>query len=677
MRWTAVFLLFLLIHPALWGQVQIEPGKNSVQLIDNPAVKKYIANKSVSFDEVRDKLFVLPYLVSDEPTEQNVIWLRFNLLNAEQEPQSYFLFVNTPYFNVYKREGQKWKEEANGRMMNYPDRTVRTDKTYLPIELNAGETAEIYVRLQGSRFATYFGHPTIGNHFYYFEQIDREHAETSITTSFSLVYLSGMVIIFIFILMLYLMTREEVYRYYILFLIFQILYGVTVTSRTPPEVLNFLAYYPIANALFMETFIFTFIGFYVLFILSLLEISRQSVLGKTLVWLARACFAYGFAYLILSFFNISPAQRDWVSDITRMIILPLNLIFVIWIVIKVKHPLVIYLILAHLFFFVGAVLSFLISYMSWYINPRGVFYFKNSVNVVFQAGLFGEAISFSLILAYRVRLILRDRHRSVKAYIEQLRETEKIQERMNEALDKKVEEKTTELISLYNEMEKQKEKELEREFSQKIKDMEMLALRNQMNPHFLFNSMNAIKHLIFTDRREDAMSYLDDFSTLLRKVLQSSRKKTVSVEEELENLELYLSLEEARLGKDFHFKIEMDDRSILSQYDIPGLILQPFVENAIWHGLNPSLKSEKNLIITFETDPTLVISIYDNGIGRESSLKMKAETDGLHKSMGLEIAGERLELYNLDHSNKISLDITDLEENGVASGTLVKFTYSS
>src|SRR3546814_7830354 len=130
-------------------------------------------------------------------------------------------------------------------------------------------------------------------------------------------------------------------------------------------------------------------------------------------------------------------------------------------------------------------------------------------------------------------------------------------------------------------MEKQKEKRIKLEFTQKIKEMELLALRAQMNPHFLFNSMNAIKHLIMNRRNKDAIHYLDDFSGLLRGVLKNSKREAITVEDELEILELYLSLEKGRLGEDFKYSISVSDKEALSQYAIPALLLQRSEERRV------------------------------------------------------------------------------------------------
>jgi LytS/YehU family sensor histidine kinase len=203
--------------------------------------------------------------------------------------------------------------------------------------------------------------------------------------------------------------------------------------------------------------------------------------------------------------------------------------------------------------------------------------------------------------------------------------------------------------------------------------MKMLALRSQMNPHFIFNSLNALKNLVMLSREEDAIQYLDNFSVLLRTILQNSSKNTITVEEELEMLELYLSLEKSRLGEDFSYTIRCDSREALSQFTIPPLLLQPFVENAIWHGLHPSSKAEKKLSVTFDTSQQLLITIEDNGVGRKESGKVKKT----HPSAGTHITQERLSLYNHISEAKMHLNILDLENNkGMPEGTRITLTYN-
>lgn len=232
----------------------------------------------------------------------------------------------------------------------------------------------------------------------------------------------------------------------------------------------------------------------------------------------------------------------------------------------------------------------------------------------------------------------------------------------------KVKRKTARLLQ-----EQEKEK-LQAIYDRNLAQAEMLASRMKINPHFLFNSLNAINNLIQQKDNTKASNYLIVFSRFVRMVLETSQKNLVPLTEEIEIIRHYLILEENRFDKSFSFQIVqkdiMDSDSIL----IPPLLLQPFVENAIWHGLIPSKKETKELIITFKKNKQdLEISIEDNGVGIPKTKKYKPANS--HKSMGTEITRDRIDLFNKSYKSKITCITEDrLDENGTPAGTLVKIT---
>lgn len=206
-------------------------------------------------------------------------------------------------------------------------------------------------------------------------------------------------------------------------------------------------------------------------------------------------------------------------------------------------------------------------------------------------------------------------------------------------------------------------KEKEQRYLRRIKEAEMQTLRSQMNPHFLFNTLNSINSFIIQNKSEDASAYLTTFSKLMRNILDNSKHEMISIKKEMQTLKLYLELESARLEHSFDYKFEIDPDIDTEYVQIPPLIIQPFTENAIWHGLRN--KKEKGLLeVTIKegSDETLQIIVQDNGIGREESRKLKKEQTQ-HKSYGIEITTERLktldpnnsviikDLYNTDHSS--------------------------
>lgn len=671
-----VFLLSLLFPICTVGQIEINQDSGKIRLLGNSGVKAEYSHPATPFSSILNEDFSQAYDSNFVQEPDTVLWLKYTVVNTDSTGEPYYLFSNDAYYSVFLQTDSGWTKRSNGFMMPLSERSNKKDETYLKLSLPANEPTDIYIRLQASESSDYRMSPFMGTQLYFFKRKQLVDAYQIPGATFSLVYLSALMMITFFVFILFLSIRKRVYTYYLLYLGFQVIYAALVFADNPVIVLNILNFPPRFNYFILEGVQFIFVGFYVLFILELIDVPRFDLrLAKVMRGLAYFCFGYAIFSVIFHTLYPDPDIKLLFFRIVRIIVLPVNFVLIFWVVYKVKHPLVNYFIIGNVFFFTGSVLSFYVSFTGMNSDPESVFYFGNSLNTIFQMGLLGEVVCFSFAVAHHVRLIYREKEESSSAYIAQLQENQHIQETMNKELDHKISEKTAELIAVYSDIEKQREKEIKYTFSQKIKETELLALRAQMNPHFLFNSMNAIKHLILMDRPDDAMHYLDNFASLLRGVLQNSKRETITVEDELELLELYIILEKGRLGPSLDYEIFVEDRDELSQYAIPALLLQPFVENAIWHGLQPKKSNHKKLDIRFDTTKNLIISIQDNGIGREAAGQLKGKNN-LHESFGIKITRERLALFNHLNEFNIGLEIKDLNENGSASGTLVKFTYS-
>ena len=209
---------------------------------------------------------------------------------------------------------------------------------------------------------------------------------------------------------------------------------------------------------------------------------------------------------------------------------------------------------------------------------------------------------------------------------------------------------------------------LEKNYTQQIKEAEMQTLRSQMNPHFIFNTLNAINSFIVENKTEQASDYLVTFSKLVRNILENSRHENISLDKEITALELYLQLEQVRLEKSFDYYISVDENIDTISFRVPPLIIQPFVENAIWHGLrNKTVKGNVWISIVQQNEQVVVITIADDGIGREAASKLKASQIN-HKSYGIEITKSRVALLHTE--NKI--EITDRIVDRKNEGTIVK-----
>ncbi|MFD2564115.1 tetratricopeptide repeat-containing sensor histidine kinase [Aquimarina rubra] len=199
------------------------------------------------------------------------------------------------------------------------------------------------------------------------------------------------------------------------------------------------------------------------------------------------------------------------------------------------------------------------------------------------------------------------------------------------------------------------------------------SLRSQMNPHFIFNALNSVNTFIATSDERAANKYLTDFSLLMRAVLENSEEDFIPLENEIELLELYVQLEHFRFQDKFEYTIEVDPEINIKEYMIPPMLLQPYVENAVWHGLR--YKEEKGLLsIRFDktNSETIEIVIADNGIGREKSKALKTLNQKKQKSQGMSNIKKRINILNTMYKDKVDVFISDLiDEEG---GTQVKLT---
>jgi tetratricopeptide (TPR) repeat protein len=210
------------------------------------------------------------------------------------------------------------------------------------------------------------------------------------------------------------------------------------------------------------------------------------------------------------------------------------------------------------------------------------------------------------------------------------------------------------------------------EDERRIASLEMLALRSQMNPHFIFNCLNSINRFVLRNDTEAASGYLTKFSKLMRMVLENSKQTLIPLEEEVKCLELYIQMEQFRCKNSFAYYIKYHDGVNTEEAMIPPLLLQPFVENAIWHGVNPKDSDGEIGIEFLQKEETLYCIVKDNGIGRKKASELKSQLAANHKSMGLQITKERLAVMGINHSNEQPVEIEDLyDENGLAVGTQV------
>jgi len=201
----------------------------------------------------------------------------------------------------------------------------------------------------------------------------------------------------------------------------------------------------------------------------------------------------------------------------------------------------------------------------------------------------------------------------------------------------------------------------------RLRELQLAALRSQMNPHFLFNSLNSVQNLVQQNKSKEAHLYLSDFAGLIRKVLKNSDKEEVTLTEEIDTLQKYLNLEKLRF--EFDYQIDIDDTIDPNLFMLPALILQPLAENALIHGLQHKKGEKKLSVRVTKSGNEIHIIIEDNGIGIDASKELKTNSNGI----GLRMNEERIEMMKEKYGGNYSFKLTDLAAQGL-EGTRIEIT---
>ncbi len=208
------------------------------------------------------------------------------------------------------------------------------------------------------------------------------------------------------------------------------------------------------------------------------------------------------------------------------------------------------------------------------------------------------------------------------------------------------------------------------EIERKLNRSELTALRSQLNPHFIFNTINSVQDLVLQNQTDTSYDYLVNLSKLVRLALEHSEQESISLEQEICFLTHYLNLEKLRLGEDFAYNFDCDEVESMS-VKVPPMFLQPFIENALWHGLLPK-EGTKELNIKFSQNGTLKCVIEDNGIGRDEALKKKKGPEGTHASFALKAIDKQVDLFRKQFGGEVNYTIDNAFPNGKFVGTRVE-----
>ena len=484
-----------------------------------------------------------------------------------------------------------------------------------------------------------------------------------------LLFCGAVSILAFFILLLLVKNRERIYLHYALFLIFMLIYGmihIESTSIFGEHSKSFLN----SNKRLIEPVTILSFSFYIFFAIELMEIKLKNIkLYRLLNFFGYSNLIYAITYYL--FFNYFFSFEHTVFLTARTIIFPTSLFFLVWIQLKIKSPIKMYFILGSVSYFIGSI----VATTRYTINdlPFPAFY-KLTAPIYFEMGIMIEVLCFALALGDRIYILHYEKQQANEKLIHQLSINEQMASSLNKQLEVEVKERTKEIVNTQFKLQEQEQKRLNAEYERELAESEMLARRLQIHPHFIFNCLNAIKYLIQSEQNEKASLYLVIFSKFIRMVLDSSEKHVIPIETEIEIIENYLKLEKNRFDNNFSYELHINDAESLKKTYVPPLILQPFIENAIWHGLLNSPKESKIVKIELSAvKDTIFIVIDDNGIGRKEANEHSIKK--LYQSMGIALTKKRIKLYNSNFNNVLKFKIIDkIDNNGISLGTRIEMT---
>ncbi len=298
-------------------------------------------------------------------------------------------------------------------------------------------------------------------------------------------------------------------------------------------------------------------------------------------------------------------------------------------------------------------------------------YTGNPFRVLFYSAIVFESMFFALGLGAKNKNLMEEKHRMQAKILDEHEKYLALQERIHHQLDREIAEKTDAIRKLEMAKAEADKNKWEIELHRRTLDLRMRALQTQMNPHFLFNSLNAIKHLIIANEQEKAVYFLGKLSRLIRLILDNSRKKSISLAQELDILRLYVEVENIRLHQNISLTIDVENDLDTDNIELPPLLLHPLLENAIWHGL-AHVKYEKKIHVSAGTrEDMLIVEISDNGIGRDKAAEINLSKMRPKEASGLNLTLERLKNYAGDKAEKARLYFEDIFQNGKSAGTKV------
>ncbi len=576
---------------------------------------------------------------------------------------------------VKDARGQVLATQKTGYYSSIKERFGQDEQGFMPVTLKAGALANIQLLVSGYNGAR----PDMSVSIYSAEAYYKFYKDSTVTANtqeyITIFFIGSIFMMLVFFWFMYINSRQALYGRYAMYLTMQLVYGLL---RIGPTTLigYFTLQFPVLKASLISPMILVAVAGYAWFINELLDLKHQRPsLHKQLKWVSIGLWCYSLVDWLVYYTMPNLPFQATSFFIIRIVLVLINLYILFSVAVFVKSSIKKYYIIGNsLFLIFGVVAAFK--------EINAVFsstYFAKLNNANwYMVGIMLECIFFAFALGIRIKELQQEKQITSKRLIEQMQVNEKLMLEANQQLELKVAERTAHILEQEKKIETATLQKTKAYYEKQLSESRMQALRSRMNPHFLFNSLNSIKYFILKNENDTAAFYLNKFSKLLRQILEYSNRETISLQQELDTLKLYLEIESLRFDQSFHYHIEVDENLLPEKIQVPPLILQPFVENAIWHGLANSDKSDKFCKVEVnKLNGNIRISIIDNGVGRAVAAIIKEnKVNKLNEeSFGMKITEERISIFNTGSNGKLKIAVEDnVDETELALGTTINIT---
>lgn len=606
-----------------FAQIELHSKIDQSGFIDcSPQAMLYVDSSShISLKTIAQKQF-LPLISFDIPLSlikgyQYTYWLKLTVENPTNDTLKLLLTTGLHQSTtVYRFEkNQLIKITETQEKFSKQQRPFRSDDQYMPISFLPNTVYVFYAKINDYPREDFTIRPILRSKAWVnLHKLNAFYDEYVYLIAYGFL-VSVLFFVALFVLLFYILDRQTYYLYYAFYTISIGLFNLWEYEHSPYThlIFNHLPFLKFTGN--SNIYVFLTHIFYFLFILDFLEFKKRTPLVATLFSWTIICLAI---ILVVDIFILFVLKRlDWSTSLywTFQDIFPILNFVLFFTIFKVKGRIARNIQMGSTFLMLGGLAGFLTHYFD---NSQLVL-FRIDPSITFVVGTLLEVFFFSIAIG-------------IKSYNIQ-REQKSLHKSMMES--------------------------------------ELQTLRSQINPHFVFNSLNSIKSYILTHRSTEASEYLTDFSTLMRSILQFSKEQLISLSNELEIAVLYVSLEKRRFEENFVFNYDLDPTIDTDEIMIPPMLLQPYIENAIKHGLM-NKEGIRILTLNIRKDNAYIrIEIDDNGIGREQASLLRKNTLK-YQSMGMSINNDRINLLGKTNDFFIEIQVEDKKTvMDVSEGTRV------